>query len=102
MEMRPGRVARRADIADGLALRDVRAIADGDARLVAVGRRDPASVVDDDDIAVAAQPARVDDGARSRGPDGSARWDGDVDAFVHPPPTPAEGARDRPQHRPDE
>src|SRR4051794_32094951 len=95
-------MARAADVADRLALRHDLADRDGEARLVAVGGRDPAAVVDRDEVAVARHPARVDDAPRRGGVDRRAVADTDVDPFVHPPPAPAERARHRAVHRPDE
>src|SRR5215211_2150392 len=101
VEMAAGRMARRADGADRLALRDG-AAAYVEGRLVSVRGREAAAVVDDGDVAVAVHPTCVDDRARGgrvdRGPAGSS----DVDTFVHAAPTPAEAARDRAADRPDQ
>src|SRR5262245_333202 len=56
-------VPRAAHVADHVALAYALAAADRDRRLVAVGGRDPAPVVDRDEVAVAAHPAAVDDGS---------------------------------------
>ena len=83
------------------ALRDLLADGDGDPRLVAVGGREAAAVVDHDEVAVAAEPAGVDHGAgRGRGDRRAVRGT-EVDPLVHPAPAPAERARDRRAHRPD-
>ena len=60
-------------------------------------------MVDDDEVAVAAHPAGVDDRARTpRRAIGVPYGDADVDALVHAAPAPAEAARDRAVDRPDE
>src|SRR5215207_6118624 len=82
-------VARAAHVADHLALRDG-ATADGEARLVRVRGREPAAVVDDDQVPVAAHPPCVDHDARSGRGDRRAVPGGDVDSLVHPSPAPAE------------
>src|SRR5690349_15588070 len=100
--MRPGREAGRADVADHLALVDVLAGRDGDARLVAVRRRDAAAVVDDHEVPEPVEPTGVDDRSGGRGADGRARTGGDVEPVVEAPPAGAEAARDRPGDRPHE
>src|SRR5581483_5750871 len=102
VEVRPRRVARRADVADDLALSDALADRYGDSRLVAVRGREAAAVVDHDEIAVPALPACVDDDAGRRGGNRRPVGGAEVDTLVHPAPTPAERARDRRAHRPDE
>src|SRR3954453_17708021 len=95
-------MALAADVADRLALRDDLADRDGEARLVAVRGRDPAAVVDRDEVAVARPPTRVDEARGGGGMDRRAVADADVDPFVHPTPAPTEWTRHRPVHRPDE
>src|SRR6266536_34514 len=102
MEVRAGAEAGAADVADHLALRDVLAAGDRDARLVAVRRGEAAAVVDHHEVAVAGLPAAVDDAAGSGGVDRRAVWDADVDAGMEPAPAGAERARDRAAHGPDE
>src|SRR4029450_13613124 len=99
VEVRPEAVAGAAPIADRLALRDDLADGDGDARLVAVGGRDPAAVVDRDEVSVAGHPARVDDTPRGCRPDRGAVADPHVDALVHPPPPPPATAHRGPVYR---
>src|SRR5215211_5858468 len=101
VDVRAEAVARAADVPDRLALRHG-AAADREARLVGIGRRQPAAVVDDDQVAVAAHPAGVDDDAgRGRG-DRSPIPDGDVDSLVHAAPAPPERAHDGSADRPDQ
>src|SRR5947207_5861217 len=102
MEVRAEAVAGAADVADRLALGDDLADRDGNPGLMAVRGRDPAAMVDCDEVAVAGHPARVDDAPRRCGMDGRSVADADVDPFVHPAPAPAERARDRAVDRPDE
>ncbi len=108
VQVRAGAEPRRAHVADGLAARDVGAGAHGQARLMRVQRREAVTVVDDDHVAVAAHPRRVDDGAGGRGADGHAVAHPDVDAGVEllvaedRVDAPAEGGRDRTVHRPAE
>ena len=72
----------------------------GEGRVVAVGRGEPAAVVDDHEVPVAAEPARVDhragSGCAHRGPRGHC----DVDALVHPAPAHPEPTRHRAAHGP--
>src|SRR3989440_1845366 len=102
MQMRPEAVPGAADVADHLPLRDGLPVRDGDARLVRIARREPAPVIDEDEVAVAVHPARVDDLARGSGVDGRAVSDSDVDPGVHPAPAHPERARHRAVDRPDE
>src|SRR5205085_1533037 len=95
-------VACAADIADDVALGDLLAARDRDRALVAVGGCEIASVVDDDEVAVAGFPPAVDDRAGGGGMDRGPRARSDVDALVHASPAPAERARDRPADRPDQ
>ena len=67
-----------------------------------VRRREAVPVVDDDEVPVAAEPARVDDGARRGCPDRRPGRRGDVDALVHAAPAHPEAAHDGPVHGPDE
>src|SRR3954469_4690129 len=90
VEVRPGGVAGGADVADYLALGDLLAAADGDARLVAVCRRDPAAVVDHREVAVALHPAAVDDDAGRGRMDGRSGRRAEVDALVDRAPAGAE------------
>src|SRR5437870_1289231 len=62
-----GGVTCRADVADHLAARDVLAVTHAKATLVRVPRAQPAAVVDDDDVAVAAHGPGVDHGPCLRG-----------------------------------
>src|SRR5689334_15239226 len=94
VQVRAEAVAGAPDVADRLALRDLLAAADGDRRLVAVGGRQAAAVVDDHEVPVPALPAAVDDRPGGGGVDGRAVADADVDALVHAAPAPAERARD--------
>src|SRR5439155_14613873 len=74
----------------------------GDPRLVAVRRRETPAVVDDDEVAEAVVPARVDDGSGGRRADRRAVAGSDVEAVVEAPPARPEPARDRPRDGPDE
>src|ERR671924_2413556 len=89
------------DVTDHLALRDGPA-ADREARLVSVRGREPAAVVDDDQVPIPAHPARIDDAPCSSGVDGRAVAGSDVDPLVHPAPAHPEAAHDRSADRPDE
>ena len=60
--------------------------------------REPAAVVDDDEVPVAAEPARVDDRCRRRTARTGCPSGRDVDALVHAAPAHAEAAR-RPGRR---
>src|SRR5215218_11000336 len=82
--MRPEAPPGTADVADHLALRDLRAAADGEARLVGVSGREAVAVVDQDQVAVASFPPRVHDRAGRRRADRRPVADADVDPFVHP------------------
>jgi hypothetical protein len=92
VEMRAGREAGRADVADHLAALDLRARHDGrrDRREMPVGRRDARSVVDADVVAEPALPARHGPTRRRGGPDRRAVRRREVDAPVRPP-LPADG-----------
>src|SRR5205807_4228919 len=61
VQVRPGREAGRADVADHLALCDLLPDRDRDLGLVSVRRCQTAAVVDDHEVAEAAVPAGVDD-----------------------------------------
>ncbi len=73
VQVRPRRVAGRADERHGLPLRDRLPDPDEDRRCVGVGRREPVAVIDDDEVAVAAEPARR--GSRCRQPPPIGRAD---------------------------
>ncbi len=75
---------------------------DGEGRVVGVRGREAVSVVDDDEVPVAAHPAGVDHRPGGSGADGRSQRHGDVDALVHAPPARAEPARDRARDRPAE
>ena len=102
VQVRAGRVARVAGVADDLALADALADRDRDPRLVAVARGDAAAVVDAGVVAVAAGPAGDRDGAAVGGAQRRALRDGDVDAGVEPAPAVAERRGERAVDRPDE
>ena len=102
MQVRPGDVAGGSDERHGLALRDRLADADEDRRRVCVRGREAVAVVDDDEVAVSAEPAGIDDRAGGGGAIRSAVRTSDVDALVHPPPAHPEAADDHPVARPDE
>src|SRR5258705_12965421 len=102
MKVRAGAVTGAADVADHVALGDLLAARDGDRALMAVGGRKVAAVVDHDEVAVSRLPTAVDDRARRRGLDRRAHSDSDVDPLMHAPPAPAERARDRAVHPPDQ
>ena len=102
VEVRPEAVAGTADVTDHVALAHLLAARDRDRALMAVGGREVAAVVDHHEVAVALLPAAVDDRAAGGGVDRRAVADADVDPLVHPSPAPAERARDRPLHRPDQ
>ena len=82
MDVRARGVARRAGIGDDLALRDGLARRNGEFLIVAVQRRQAVAVVDDDGIAIAADPAGFDDGTAIGCLDGRAIIDADIDAAV--------------------
>src|SRR5437879_4551811 len=63
MQMRTGRAAGGADLADGLADRDALADLDVDLRHMTVAGRKSVAMVDFDHVAVAAIPAGSGDGA---------------------------------------
>src|SRR5262249_37366416 len=69
---------------------------------VGVPGREPAAVVDVDDVPVARDPARDDDCSCSSSMNRSSGSRTDVDALVHPAPAHSERARHRPVHRPDQ
>ena len=102
VQVRAGRVARVARVADDLALADALADRDRDPRLVAVARGDAAAVVDAGVVAVAAGPAGDRDGAAVGGADRGALRDGDVDAGVQAAPAVAERRGERAVDGPDE
>src|SRR5262245_31231382 len=101
MQVRPEAVARAADVAEHLALRDG-AAADRDARLVGVAGREPTAVVDDHEVPVAAHPAGEDHGPARRRVNRRPVADADVDPRVHAAPAQPEAAHDRAADRPDE
>src|SRR4051812_32601361 len=78
VEVGAGGVAGRADEPDDVALVDVLALADGHPRLVGVQRGEATTVVDDDDVAVAAHLPSEDDGAGLGRVDRRAVTAGDV------------------------
>src|SRR5919109_963392 len=89
------------DVTDHLSLRDGPA-AHREARLVSVRGREPAAVVDDDEVPVPAHPAGVDDGSGSGRVNGRAVTGRDVNPLVHPAPAHPEAAHDGSGDRPDE
>src|SRR5690606_31557569 len=101
VQVRPGRVAGVAGVADHLALRDVLADRHADRRLVAVARRQAAAVVDAGVVPVAADPPGDRDRPGVGGAQRRAVGQRDVDAGVQTPPALAEARADRPVRRPD-
>ena len=82
MDVRARRVARRTGIGNDLALRDGLTFGDGQFLIVAVKGRQAVAVVDDDGIAVAADPAGFDDDTAVGCVDGRTVVDADIDAAV--------------------
>src|ERR1700761_2104778 len=84
MEVRAGRLAGRADRADGLAAADALAVGDIDCGEVPVPGRVAATVVDEDVVAVTAVPLRHDHRAGGGGADGGAGGGGNGEALMGP------------------
>ena len=81
VQVRPGRVASRADCADRSALKYTHSAGNPDAAQVSVRRLPAVAVVDDDQVAVAEiAPARVDDHTGVSGKDGVPRRPAEVTA----------------------
>ncbi len=97
MQVRPGRRARHADVADAVAPAHALPLAAADSGLVDVERRDPQAVVDDDRLAVHLERAREHDPAMVGRDDRRARIGGDVQppvvADVTPVPDPLHAER---------
>ena len=83
VQMRAGRAAGRAELADHLADADLVADRDVDLRQMAVAGRKPVAVIDLDHLAVAAAPAGDGDGAGGGGVDRLADFAAEIDAGVH-------------------
>src|SRR5437868_11864858 len=82
MEVRAGRIAGRADIADQLALAHLVAGLDDDLALVAIARFVPVHMLDQREIAIAVRPAGLLDDAVARRVDWCSLGRGEIDAGV--------------------
>src|SRR4026209_706243 len=100
--MWPRGMPGRADERNRLALSDRLPDTDKDRRRVCIGGRETVPVLDNDEIAIAPQPACVDHGPDSRSTIWRSIRTPDVDPLVHAPPAHAEAAHDDAVARPDE
>src|SRR5438034_7638930 len=82
--MRPGRAARRSDVADHVAALDGGADADRERTQMAVACRQPEPVLEHDEVAVIAGIGRRLDDAVGRGVDGLAFFGRDVETLMEP------------------
>ena len=99
MQVRAGRAAGRADVADDVAALDRVAGLDVIRAQVPVARRQAEGVLEDDQVAVVARVARRLDDAVGGGVDRLALFRGDVDALSGTPGSPVNGSL-RPPKKP--